>query len=77
MDNLKKAMAEGDVDTAFRSAHTLKGVCKNLSLQELDKVSSEITEHLRAQDLESAKKMLPAVEEAYDKTIDIIKKQFS
>ena len=28
--NLKKALEEKDAPTAFRAAHTLKGVCQNL-----------------------------------------------
>ena len=31
--NLKKALEEKDAPTAFRAAHTLKGVCQNLRLR--------------------------------------------
>ena len=30
--NLKKALEAQDAPTAFRAAHTLKGVCQNLGL---------------------------------------------
>ena len=48
--NLKKALEEKDAPTAFRAAHTLKGVCQNLSLTSLYQVSSQLTEELRNED---------------------------
>ena len=33
--NLKKALEEKDAPTAFRAAHTLKGVCQNLGFDAL------------------------------------------
>lgn len=41
-------MNEGDYESAFRAAHTLKGVALNLGLGRLAKSSSELTEALRA-----------------------------
>ena len=41
------AMAERNTDTAFRAAHTLKGICLNLGFGDLYRVSSAITEALR------------------------------
>ena len=32
-----------DAETAFRGAHTLKGVCLNLGFQKLYEVSAELT----------------------------------
>ena len=32
--NLKKALEEKDAPTAFRAAHTLKGVCQNLGFRQ-------------------------------------------
>ena len=32
MSQLTQAMDAGDVETAFRAAHTLKGICANLGL---------------------------------------------
>lgn len=45
--SLKTAMESGDRETAFRAAHTLKGISLNLGLTALQKSSSELSEALR------------------------------
>lgn len=45
---LQAALAAGDLESAFRAAHTLKGVLGNLSLTPLYEPVCEITELLRA-----------------------------
>lgn len=76
MELLRNSLEAGDADTAFRAAHTLKGVCGNLSLVSLARAASEITEYLRSGDMESAVVKLPEVEAEYEKTIGVIKKYF-
>lgn len=44
---LNTALAEGNAEVAFRAAHTLKGVCGNLSLTTMQKSASALTEILR------------------------------
>ena len=44
---LTKALEQGDVETAFRAAHTLKGVCANLGLEKLLQSAGGLTEELR------------------------------
>ena len=46
----ERTLSEGDYKEAFRAAHTLKGVCQNLSLTSLYQVSSQLTEELRNED---------------------------
>lgn len=46
-NELKEAFANDDAKTAFRAAHTLKGVASNLGLNKLSTSSSELTEDLR------------------------------
>ncbi len=41
-------MENGDTETAFRAAHTLKGICMNLGFDRLYEASYDITEVLRA-----------------------------
>lgn len=69
---LTEALEKCDVQTAFRAAHTLKGVSANLSLSRLSALSSEITELLRAEKLTEAKEFYPAVKESYDITLETI-----
>lgn len=72
-DNLIAAMAAHDTDTAFREAHTLKGVCRNLAFDRLDSSVSEITEHLRAGNLAPAQEMLPRVTADYELVVAALK----
>ena len=45
--DLRIAMEEGSRHRAFAAAHTLKGVCSNLSLNKLSLSASKLTELLR------------------------------
>ena len=71
---LAEALDAQDVDTAFRAAHTMKGMCQNMAFTRLLRSSQDITELLRAKDLESAKDMLSKVTEDYNLVIDGINK---
>lgn len=52
--NLKKALEAQDAPTAFRAAHTLKGVCQNLGFDALYAPASALTEALRGGTLDGA-----------------------
>lgn len=71
--NLKTALQVNDCGDAFRAAHTLKGVCQSLGFDRLFAVSSEITEMLRANNIDEAKAFFERVTALYDFTIEIIK----
>ena len=62
---LKASMESEEWDAAFRAAHTLKGICANLGFKSLLEVSYDITEALRAGDMEQAKVMWPGVQACY------------
>ena len=47
-ERLKDAVRNGDIDTAFEAAHSLKGVLGNLALTPIYDPAVEITELLRA-----------------------------
>ena len=66
---LLQAMEQKDTGTAFRAAHTLKGVCQNLSFTRLYAVSSRMTELLRNEDLPAAAQCLPELTNAYRDTV--------
>lgn len=72
-DELCQAMIVKDYETAFRSAHTLKGVCMNLELGALCKSASDITEALSGNVNNGADELLPQVTDDYVKTINAIK----
>ena len=46
-DELCAAYDKGDVQTAFRAAHTLKGAAANIGFNQLSHSASELTEALR------------------------------
>ena len=70
---LNEALNSGAPETAFRAAHTLKGVCANLSLQNLFQKASAVTELLRGGDLENARLAFPELEKEYHFTIEKMK----
>lgn len=70
---LKDALDAQDAETAFRMAHTLKGVCLNLGFDRLYKVSADLTEMLRGGSLEGSREQFAKVEEEYNHTIDALK----
>ena len=52
--NLKKALEAQDAPTAFRAAHTLKGVCQNHGFDALYATASALTEARRGGKLDGA-----------------------
>lgn len=64
-EELKLGLQEKDVETAFRAAHTLKGICLNLGFDKLYEVCSELTEKLRGKELDGTEELFAAVEEQY------------
>ena len=73
MDLLRDAMEAGNVDAAFSAAHTLKGVCGNLSMKRMFDIASEMTEFLREKDMDSARQMMPKLEEEHQKIKTLLK----
>ena len=73
-----KALDAGDYETAFREAHTLKGVCANLSLGALERSSSALTEALRPR--EGNAEIAPLAEKMMDDyamTIAVLREYFA
>lgn len=67
---LTEAIENGDTEEAFNAAHTLKGVCGNLSFKSLEKIVGKQTVMLRSGDLESAIAIMPKVSHEYEKLSD-------
>ena len=76
---LLDSIASGNVDEAFRAAHTLKGVCANLSITKFGQSSSALTEVLRDLSHEGkpftdeVQTLLEPVKADYELTIGCIK----
>ena len=70
---LCSSMGSGDLDTAFRASHTIKGVCQNLSFTALGRSSHELTEALRSRDGDAAAGLFGQVQADYEKTAAAIR----
>lgn len=70
---LVNAMAAKDGETAFRAAHTIKGVCQNLGFDRLYVSSHEMAECLRGGWNDAALPLLDRVREDYQVTVDAIR----
>ncbi len=73
-DELCKAIEEEDYKAAFAAAHTLKGVCMNLSFAALEESSSLLTEALRNGFFEEVPGLYVKVQSDYKRTVDAINK---
>ncbi len=73
-EELQTSLDSGDVETAFRAAHTLKGVCANLGITRLFGQASEITELLRAGGLDDARLKFSEVEHEYKHVLEALEK---
>lgn len=74
-EELCRKIAEGKREDAFRAAHTLKGVCANLSLNRLLTSADTLTEELRAPGAElpaAVPALLEDVRRDYQITVDAI-----
>lgn len=70
------AMQSGERKEAFRAAHTLKGVCANLSFDRLYASAERLTELLRPETdgiPEGAFSLLDAVRDDYELTVNAIR----
>lgn len=70
---LTQALEAKDWPTAFRAAHSMKGVTLNLGLTGLAQASSELTEALRAgEPAQDPAPLYQTVKAAYDKALTAI-----
>jgi two-component system sensor histidine kinase/response regulator len=60
--DLRAGLAQGDEETAIRTAHTLKGLLLTLAAEDAAEVALELEHHVRAHDLVSARAELPRLE---------------
>ena len=69
---LQNSMEAGDRETAFRAAHTIKGICQNLAFKKLYESDNQLTEALRAGEMEQASVLIEKVKEDYEHTVEAI-----
>ena len=69
---LTRSLEEENYEEAFRAAHTIKGVCQNLSFTKLYASSNKLTEALRSGWSEEAGPLVEEVKKDYQQTIGAI-----
>ena len=72
-DTLCRSLESGAQEEAFRAAHTIKGMCQNLSFTELEKSSSLMTEALRCGDMAGARELLERLSRDNERTVEAIR----
>lgn len=71
---LEEAIGRDDIESAFKAAHTLKGISANLCFMSLREMADIMTEDLReGANVEHAKAYFPEFKEAYENVIRVIK----
>ena len=72
-DLLCRSMEEKNFEEAFRAAHTIKGVCQNLSLSKLQDSSSRLCESLREGYTPESAALMEETAADYRRTVDAIR----
>lgn len=72
-DLLCNSLQSEDYGEAFRAAHTIKGVCQNLSFTKLYKSSNQLTEALRNGWSPEAASLMEQVKQDYEQTVAAIR----
>lgn len=71
-DLLCESLKAEDYGEAFRAAHTIKGVCQNLSFTKLYASSDQLTEALRSGWSAKAEELVKQVKADYEQTVEAI-----
>ena len=72
-DLLCRSLEEKNYEEAFRAAHTIKGVCQNLSIDKLQASSSRLCEALRNGYTPEADALAEETAEDYRQTVAAIR----
>ena len=72
-DLLCSSMESGNYEEAFRAAHTIKGVCQNLSFTRLYEISNRLNEALRNGPTPEAPGLVEEVKAEYEQTVSAIR----
>ena len=72
-DLLCRSLEEQNYEEAFRAAHTIKGVCQNLSITKLQDSSSRLCESLRNGYTPESDALAAETKEDYAQTVAVIR----
>lgn len=71
---LLKALEQDDMEMALTAAHTLKGVCGNLSMDSLFRLLTQQVQAFREGDKDTARKLMPEITKEYNSITEAIRK---
>ena len=71
---LLRAIENRDTETAFKAAHTMKGISANLGFTKMYSAFSLVTEELRSGNIEKATELMTRATDEYQKIIAILKR---
>lgn len=74
-EGLVSAMEAGDYEEAFKHAHNLKGVSGNLEMTRLTKVTTDLTEKLRAKEFDNLGDDFEKLKEEYQQVLTVINEE--
>lgn len=72
-NNLLNSLEAEDYKEAFRAAHTIKGICQNLSFTKLFESSNRLTDALRVEEKCDVTDLVEQVKKDYEQTSSAIK----
>jgi len=72
-DLLCRSWESKDYQEAFRAAHTIKGICQNLSITRLGDAAARLTEALRSGWTPEADALVEEVKRDYQGTVGVIR----
>lgn len=73
-DMLMTALKDKDYETAYRASHTLKGICANLGFSKLGKISTNLSDVLKENQIEQVEEAFLPLKEAYEHTVSTLRK---
>lgn len=74
-EEMLQAIKDRDTEAAFQAAHALKGITGTVSLVQMHVVLIPLVEELRAGSLENVPELLPPVQDAYNKAVEVLCEQ--
>lgn len=73
--DMQNYFKNGEVEEAFKSAHTLKGLLANLGLDSIMQSVNMITEKLRNGSAEGVKDLMEQAEEEYNIILEVLREE--
>lgn len=75
IQNLSRALKEGDLKQAQLHAHSIKGSCGNIGAEKLQEIAKKIEYAAKENAMETIKELYPEFKETYTLTIDTLQKE--